>query len=107
MRRKRITTRICFYQETAKDVSECVQHFDIIVPGNVDRKLVKEKICEVHRRLTEEESGSGYKKNGQVPRYLLERMCEENGWELDDINYGINLSFDVTDATAYKEGSLY
>ena len=103
MKKKRITTRVCFFQQTANDVSECVQHFDIIVPKDVDENFIREKLRETHRRLTEDDLGEKYKKYGLNPRFLLETVCEENGWELDDIDYGVNMSFDVSDTSKYLE----
>ena len=106
MKKKRITTRVCFFQETSKDTSECVQHFDIVVPEDVREEHIYDCIRQVHRRLTEEDKGEDYKENGLIPRYLLEIVCDENGWELDEIDYGINISFNVSDTTKYCEETL-
>ncbi len=92
---KRITTKINFSRKTTTDVSECIQHFDILVPEDVTEKKVEKEIKRIHKILMKEDDGEAYKKNGLIPSYLLTRVCEENGWTFEDIDYGINLLFQI------------
>ena len=99
---KRITTRISFLQKHKSDISECVQHFDLIVDDDVSVEYVGEQIVELHRRLTEEDHGEKYKKNGLVPSFLLDMVCEEKGWQRAEIDYGLRIAFDVSDPERFE-----